>query len=175
MYYWRMAESRSSSFFAVVDPVTAEGVAVEDVPVEDVPVEDVAAQAWREMRALTHHPDVLRRVHQIAEEIGLTPAVAKALTHLSPDHPTPMRELAGALRCDNSYVTAVVDGLEKRELARRLPHPTDRRVKIIELTERGSALAGRVRAELDEPPPAFAGLSVDEATTLLGLLRKLSG
>jgi len=133
-----------------------------------------AVDAWREMRALTHHPDVLRRTHVLAEEIGLTPAITKALVHLSPEHPTPMRELAGALRCDNSYVTAVVDSLEERGMARRQPHPTDRRIKVIELTEEGASLASRVRATLDEPPAAFAALSEKEATALLALLRKLS-
>jgi DNA-binding MarR family transcriptional regulator len=133
-----------------------------------------AGEAWRQMRDLTHHPDVLRRTHALAEEFGLTPAVTKALVHLSPDHATPMRELAGALRCDNSYVTSVVDGLEERGMARRMPHPTDRRIKVIELTEQGAALANRVRAVLDEPPAAFAMLSEKEAAVLLGLLRKLS-
>jgi DNA-binding MarR family transcriptional regulator len=133
-----------------------------------------AAEAWRQMRDLAHHPDVLRRTHALSEEFGLTPAVTKALAHLSPDHPTPMRDLAAALRCDNSYVTAVVDGLEERDVARRMPHPTDRRIKVIQLTERGAALAARVRAALDEPPPAFASLSDAEAAQLLQLMQKLS-
>jgi DNA-binding MarR family transcriptional regulator len=133
-----------------------------------------AATAWREMRDLTHHPDVLRRTHALAEAYGLTPAVTKALVHLSADHPTPMRELAGALRCDNSYVTSVVDGLEDRGMARRLPHPTDRRIKVIELTEQGRALARKVRAVLDEPPPAFAALSDAESDQLLALMHKLT-
>src|ERR1700742_1932114 len=102
--------------------------------------EDAAGQAWRLMRDLTHHPDVLRRTHVLADGVGLTPAVTKALAHLSPDHPTPMRELASALRCDNSYVTAVVDSLEERGLAGRRPHPTDRRIKVIEVTPQGAAL-----------------------------------
>jgi len=134
-----------------------------------------ATEAWRQMRELTHHPDVLRRTHELAEEIGLTPGITKALVHLSATHPTPMRDLAGALRCDNSYVTAVVDGLEERGMARRLPHPTDRRIKVIELTEQGAALATRVRAVLGEPPAAFARLSDEEAALLLELVRKVSG
>jgi DNA-binding MarR family transcriptional regulator len=133
-----------------------------------------AGEAWRRMRALTHHPDVLRRTNLLSEEFGLTPAVTKALVHLSSEHATPMRELAGALRCDNSYVTSVVDGLEERGMARRRPHPTDRRIKVIELTEQGAALASRVRAVIDEPPAAFAALSEKEAGDLVGLLRKLS-
>jgi DNA-binding MarR family transcriptional regulator len=137
-------------------------------------MEPSAAEAWREMRDLMHQPEVARRINVVAEEWGLTPAVARALVHLSPDHAIPMRELAGALRCDNSYVTSVVDGLEQRGLARRRPHPTDRRIKVIELTEQGAALAIRVRTVLDEPPASFAGLSEEDATVLLGLIRMVS-
>lgn len=131
-------------------------------------------EAWCQMRDLTHHPDVLGRIHVIAEEIGLTPGIAKALIHLSPDRPASMRELAAALRCDNSYVTAVVDSLERQGIAQRHPHPTDRRIKIVELTEEGAGVAQRVRAALNTPPAAFAALDETETATLLGLLRKLT-
>jgi DNA-binding MarR family transcriptional regulator len=131
-------------------------------------------EAWRRMRDLTHHPVVLQRTSDLAEEIGLTPAITKALVHLSQDRPVPMRELAGALRCDNSYVTAVVDGLEERGVAHRQPHPTDRRIKVVVLTDTGATLAARVRAVLDEPPASFARLTDDEARQLRDLLRKLS-
>jgi DNA-binding MarR family transcriptional regulator len=137
-------------------------------------VRPAAVEAWQLMRELSHHPDVLRRSHDLAERIGVTPTIAKALVHLSMGRPTPMRELAGALRCDTSYVTSVVDGLEEQGLARRTPHPTDRRVKVVELTDRGADVAAQVRAALDDPPPAFASLSDDEAATLVVLLRKLS-
>jgi DNA-binding MarR family transcriptional regulator len=135
----------------------------------------VAVEAWRLMRDLSHHPDVLGRSHAIAEELGVTPSVTKSLRHLTPGRPTPMRELAGALRCDNSYVTSVVDGLEQQGLARRMPHPTDRRVKVVELTARGAAVAARVRMAFDQPPASFASLSEADAELLLVLLRKLSG
>lgn len=126
------------------------------------------------MRDLSHHPDVLRRSHDLAEEIGVTPTIAKALLHLSSGRPTPMRDLAGALRCDNSYVTSVVDGLEEQGMAKRTPHPTDRRIKVVELTDQGALVAARVRAGFDLPPPSFAALSEAEAEALLGLLKKLS-
>ena len=123
------------------------------------------------MRDLAHHPDALRRIQLLAEEAGLTPSIAKALAHLTPGRPTPMRELGGALRCDNSYVTTVVDTLERRELVRRLPHPTDRRIKVVELTPAGAEIARRLHAALDEPPPGFAELDAAQAAELLRLLR----
>lgn len=134
---------------------------------------DVAVEAWRRMRELTHRPDVLARARAVAEEAGVTPALAKALLFLSADHPVPMRGIAHALRCDSSYVTAVVDGLEERGLARREPHPTDRRVKVVEITPDGVALAERFGAALDDPPGSFDALEAAEVSELLRLLRKL--
>lgn len=134
-----------------------------------------AVEAWRLVRALSHDPAVLRRGHDLAEAEGTTPTIAKALAHLSPERPVPMRELAGALRCDTSYVTSVVDGMEEQGLARRAPHPTDRRIKVVELTDRGAEVAARVRAALDQPPPGFAALGADDARALLALLRKVVG
>ena len=82
-------------------------------------------------------------------------------------------ELAKRLGCDNSYVTSLMDALEERGLAVRQQHPTDRRVKMIELTERGHALAKRAQLADTTPPVFFAVLSKTEIVTLGKLLRKL--
>lgn len=131
-------------------------------------------EAWRRMRTLAHLPAHLDRVHRLAAEAGLTPGVSKALPHIPPDRPVPMRELAASLRCDNSYVTAVVDALEERGLAERRAHPTDRRVKVVALTASGAALATRLQAEMAEPPPEFDALTDAEAAQLRDLMRKLA-
>ena len=84
-----------------------------------------------------------------------------------------MRELASALHCDNSYVTSVIDVLEEKGLVDRRAHPSDRRIKVIFLTEEGALLAKRARAELAEPPPVFDSLTAAEAVQLRDLMRKL--
>ncbi|HZD66526.1 MAG TPA: MarR family transcriptional regulator, partial [Acidimicrobiales bacterium] len=96
-----------------------------------------AGEAWRQLRALATDPEVLARLREEFEALGLTLGVAKALLRLSPTEPNAMRQLAGALHCDNSYVTTVVDALEERGLARREAHPRDRRVKVVVLTAAG--------------------------------------
>jgi DNA-binding MarR family transcriptional regulator len=126
------------------------------------------------MRELVHLPAHLEKVRRILGEAELSPGVGRALAHLSADRPIPMRELASALRCDNSYVTAVVDALEERGLVERQTHPTDRRIKVVMLTDEGTVLAKRVQAEFAEPPPVFGALSDAEARQLRDLMRKLS-
>ena len=91
------------------------------------------------------------------------PSSVKALLRLSGTRPTAMRELAAAFACDASYITAVVDALEQRGLARREPHPTDRRVRTVVLTETGQRVAASVLELLSEPPPSIAVLVADRA------------
>jgi DNA-binding MarR family transcriptional regulator len=127
------------------------------------------------MREITHDPQVLGRLHQLAEEAGIISGAAKALRFLSTAEPMAMRSLAADLRCDNSYVTAIVDSLEKAGMARREAHATDRRIKVIVLTDAGRTLARRAEEILGTPPPAFALLTADETESLRDLMRKLAG
>src|SRR5262245_32090841 len=63
-------------------------------------------------------------------EFEVTPAQAHLLQELEPDRPVPMNELAGALGCDASNVTGLVDKLETRGLIERQTVRKDRRVKM---------------------------------------------
>lgn len=125
------------------------------------------------MRALAHDPLIMETMRQELEAVGLTMGVAKAMLRLNPGRPTSMRHLAGELRCDNSYITTVVDALEQRGLATREAHPTDRRIKVIVLTDEGEQTRKRVEEIMLRPPPAFSSLSGPETAQLAALLKKL--
>lgn len=138
------------------------------------PVEDPAAEAWRRIRSISHDPAAMAVCHQVTQETGLPLAPVRALLVLPLDDTNlTMRQLARRLGCDNSYVTPLVDALEKRGLAVRQPHPTDRRIKVIVLTERGQELARRVQLADTTPPAPFSALTGAEVATLCELLRKL--
>jgi DNA-binding MarR family transcriptional regulator len=126
------------------------------------------------LRVLAHDPEVLGKVHALAAEAGIPPGAAKALAQLSAIEPTAMRDLAASLRCDNSYVTTIVDNLEEAGVARREAHPTDRRIKVIVLTDGGRQLADRVAQMLRTPPAAFDVLTAAETTQLFDQRRQLS-
>jgi DNA-binding MarR family transcriptional regulator len=134
---------------------------------------DLTAEAWRRVRSISDDPVTEAASHRIMHESGLTGGPMKALRFLPVTGSLPMRQLAARMGCDNSYVTSLVDTLEQRGLAAREPHPTDRRVKVIVLTEEGRRLAEQVQRAYATPPAAFAGLSAAEAATLCRLLRKL--
>ncbi|WBB67072.1 MarR family transcriptional regulator [Micromonospora sp. WMMD812] len=106
-------------------------------------------------------------------ELGLTPAVARALHQLDPDRPMPARDLADQLRCDRSNVTALVDRLEQAGLVRRRVDPADRRQKTLVVTEAGRHMRQRVHQVLSDSR-LFAGLSTEELAALRELVRKVS-
>jgi DNA-binding MarR family transcriptional regulator len=127
-------------------------------------------QAWRYMMELMFAQR--GRLIALAQEFGLAPQQAIAIRHLERGRPVTMSELAGLLHCDNSNVTGIADRLEAAGLAERRPHPGDRRVKTLVLTERGAALRGAYDARLGRVPPELQALSDEDAEQLLGIMRR---
>jgi DNA-binding MarR family transcriptional regulator len=112
-------------------------------------------------------------MHAACEAVDLSPGLAKALQSLEPGHPLPMGELAGGWRCDASYATSVVDGLEARGLVERQTRATDRRVRTVALTPAGSATKQQLQAALSESPEGFRDLTAHEANELRDLLQRV--
>jgi MarR family transcriptional regulator for hemolysin len=95
--------------------------------------------------------------------------IAKSTTDLS------QRALADLLGVEGPSVVAMLDRLEQAGLVLRAPCPTDRRVKLVHLTDSGRELFAKVRKEADafratvlaEVDPA----ALAAATALLEALR----
>lgn len=72
-------------------------------------------------------------------------------------------------------VTVLVDGLESEGLARRVPHPQDRRATVVELTAAGEQMIGSAFAEhIDRVSQLFERLTPREQTALLKIVTKLT-
>jgi DNA-binding MarR family transcriptional regulator len=130
-------------------------------------------EAWRTVTRLLLEQGN-ERMAEASGAIGISPGALKTLFHLEPGKGMPMRDLAGHWRCDASYVTALTDALEERRLVERRPHPTDRRVKMIALTDEGVAVRDRAFERLSEPPASFDVLTGAEQRQLRDLLRKVA-
>ncbi len=109
----------------------------------------------------------------MAAELELSPAQCHVLNLLEPGRPMPMGQLAGALSCDASNVTGLVDRLESRGLIERRPSEQDRRVKVISLTPLGARLRASLIKRMTAAPPTLARLSPEEQRALVRLLRRL--
>jgi DNA-binding MarR family transcriptional regulator len=87
--------------------------------------------------------------------------------------PQKMADLADALAVTPRNVTALVDGLEGEGLVRRLPHSTDRRVTLVELTCNSDRVAAQFATYQASIAGLFAGISEDEKRLLLRLFEGL--
>jgi DNA-binding MarR family transcriptional regulator len=114
-----------------------------------------------------------QRRREVSEALGISFGRARALRLLA-RQPMPMGELAAALGIDPPNVTVVVDDLESLGLARRRPHPTDRRAKVVEATRKGKGMARRADAILGTPPPALSALSTDDLEALRRILTSVT-
>lgn len=109
----------------------------------------------------------------LAAELELSAAQCHVLHVIEPGRPIPMRQLADTLACDASNVTGLVDRLEARGLVRRQPSPTDRRVRVLELTPAGVRLRTVLLDRMTEAPPALKRLSEREQQALARILSQL--
>jgi DNA-binding MarR family transcriptional regulator len=109
----------------------------------------------------------------VSTALGLSWTRVLALRRLA-TQPHTQRELAEGLAADPPYVTLIVDDLEARRLVRRMPHPTDRRAKLVELTAAGRAAAARASAILDEPPAALHDVPAGDLAALIRVLERLA-
>ncbi len=134
----------------------------------------MAREAWRLIGELIFGGEMTERMVRASAEAGISPGHLKSMFHLEPGNGVPMRDLAEHWRCDASYVTSVADALEDRGFARRLPHPSDRRIKMIALTEEGVAARERAYELLFEPPASMSALTPAEQRQLRDLLRKIA-
>jgi len=88
--------------------------------------------------------------------------------------PLPPHIIAERLLVTSGTMTSLLDTLERRGLIRRVPHPTDRRKLLIDIT-------GEARSILDRMLPrvhgasrdVFAVLSDEACETLVGLLERV--
>ena len=110
--------------------------------------------------------------HRRMRALDLTPPQSIALRKLL-DGPLPMGTVAEVLSCDASTLTGIADRLEERHLIQRQIDPTDRRVKLLALTDAGRALVESIDGPFTAEIPGYADLSEDERANLTELLLRL--
>lgn len=145
-----------------------------------------AAQTWStrigpsdSMEAVTN----VMRVQQILQAAvderlkrhGLTFARYEALVLLSFSQrgSLPMRMMGERLQLHPTSITNIVDRLEADGLARRLPHPSDRRTTLVELTDLGQERLTAATEAVTTADFGFVGLDSGELQQLSALLTKV--
>lgn len=132
----------------------------------------LADEAWRSIMSLLWLQR--ERVVEAASDLGLSMPQAFAFLHLDVDQPPAMRDLAGALQCDASFVTGIVDRLEELGLAERRVSATDRRVKELVLTPTGAEAQARMRRAWMQAPESVRSLSERDVRDLHRVVGRLT-
>lgn len=135
-------------------------------------VSEAMAAATSIMRA---QQVVLAAVDGALRPFGLTFARYEGLVLLlySRRGVLPLGKMGQRLMIHPTSVTNIIDRLESQGLVRRLPHPTDGRTTLAELTEEGRRLAVRATRAVNEVAFGLDGLSVGDLGHLIRIIRKL--
>lgn len=157
---------------------TTETSAVDPMSASEAPVRDVQAAAESLTDALAAATASFagafdRWANRKAVEAGIGAQRLRLLNVVQCHGPQKMADLAEALAVTPRNVTALVDGLEAEGLIRRVPHSTDRRVTMVELTCNSAHVESQFRAFQDSIGSLFANLGEDDKSTLLRLLTTL--
>jgi DNA-binding MarR family transcriptional regulator len=118
---------------------------------------------------------LVKRIGELVEPFGLTPSSALVLGILADaGAPLPPNQIAERLIISRATVTGLLDSLEKRGYVRRLPHASDRRMLLIELTDDGRRVAHEFRLVVHRQQNSWLSpLSAGEQEQLIGLLHRL--
>ena len=133
-------------------------------------VDPLLVESWQQLMGFVLEQRF--RWAEVAADLGITQAGLRALLAIDPAQPQSMRELAAAMNCDPSYITVMIDDLERAGLAERQPSQADRRVKTVVLTSRGMAALQTARNGLLYPPHQLAQLTASEQQQLARLLQQ---
>lgn len=116
------------------------------------------------------------RAAELLAPLGLHPGQEALLLELARTGPVIQAQLSESLGCEPPSVTLMTRKLEAAGHIRRKPSPTDKRASIVELTDRGRALADQVKQLwLGLAEETAAGLPAQTVAELPGILNTLTG
>lgn len=115
----------------------------------------------------------LSRASTALRPLDLTFARYQVLGMLRWQGPLTLGAVGHRLWITPATVTSAVDRLEKADLTRRVPHPTDARATHVEITAKGRRIFDKAVEALNADLFGTVGLSEDELGLLVGLLDKI--
>jgi DNA-binding MarR family transcriptional regulator len=116
----------------------------------------------------------LGRLNEAVRPFGLSFARYEALMllYFSRRGALPLGKMGARLQVHPTSVTNLVDGLEQQGYAVRIPHPSDRRTTLAEITESGRAAAAAATEALHAIRFGTPPLDDGDLQTLTDVLRK---
>lgn len=87
-------------------------------------------------------------VSREVKKFGLTPTQWFVLGQIDKSRQIRPADIAGLLKVEAPLITSLTDELQKKGLINKVPHPTDKRVKLLELTAKSRELIPIIEASL---------------------------
>jgi DNA-binding MarR family transcriptional regulator len=132
----------------------------------------LADEVWRAMAAaVIDNRDAWRRA--VIEETGLPFSRIRIVRRLA-RRPMTVKQVAEAATIDAPAATVAVNDLEDRGLVVRKTDPTNRRCKVVSLTDAGREMVQVINGIDDPAPDALAALDDRELKALKAMIDKLA-
>ena len=157
-----------------------------DVPLPFDPIAEARrnweARGWGAVDAMAAatsitraHQILLKRIDATLEPFDLMFSRFEALALLSFTRTgaMPMGRMGERLQVHPTSVTNTVDRLEAEGLVTRIPHPTDRRTTLVEITPAGRTRVERAAAALGDVGFGLDGMETPDLTAVTNSLRSL--
>jgi MarR family transcriptional regulator, 2-MHQ and catechol-resistance regulon repressor len=117
---------------------------------------------------------MLARVEESKKKVGLGDSDFRVLETLFHQGPLPVNVIGERIDLTTGSITTAVDRMEAKWLVARKYHPTDGRVRLVELTSKGRRLIEKACTQLTaEMDAAFASLSQAERRSLIEMLKRV--
>ncbi|SDS45843.1 DNA-binding transcriptional regulator, MarR family [Friedmanniella luteola] len=133
------------------------------------PAGDEVEEAIRSLRAVILAGERYR--HVLADRVGLGITETQAISYLTVFGDRGQTDLAADLGITTGSSTALVDRLERRGIAERYAHPSDRRRALVRLTDKGQAV---VRSSHDWLLAALQDVPEERMGEAAGFLRSIA-
>lgn len=119
------------------------------------------------------HQIILARAEEALRPFDLTFARLEALVLLafSRQGALPMGKMGSRLMLHPTSVTNIIDRLERQGLVRRVPHPTDRRTTLAEITDDGRRVVDKATEAVSATGFGLSALEDDHLDQVTDLLR----
>jgi len=117
-----------------------------------------------------------QQMFKIAAEFDLTSTQAFLLLLNNGKELRTMHSYCSILGCDASNITGIVDGLERKGLMTRAEHPTDRRVKVLQLLPKGQHIRDAIMQQLSDENQSYilSKLTGEELVQFTSLIQKIT-
>ncbi len=120
------------------------------------------------------HQIITTRIEEALGPLGITLARAEALIllHFTAKGALPLGKMSEHLMVKPASITSIIDQLEKQSLVKRVPHETDRRMTLAQITDKGRDVAEQSATLINSVQNGLGSMSEEALDQLYDCFRE---